>query len=170
MVARTWQLQALKLRGCSMTCRYYIGLDPGKSTGYAVWDSEKKEFLTIETLTFWKAVSEVESLNNYRMIETGGKEWVSVVIEDPAQNKPTFFRPGTTQRQMQKISQNVGANKEHGRLLIERFESLGLQVKRVRPSNKTQTKLTAATFKRITGYSGRTSEHGRDAAMLVFGM
>ena len=152
-----------------MTCRYYIGLDPGKSTGYAVWDSEKKEFLTIETLTFWKAVSEVESLNNYRMIETGGKEWVSVVIEDPAQNKPTFFRPGTTQRQMQKISQNVGANKEHGRLLIERFESLGLQVKRVRPSNKTQTKLTAATFKRITGYSGRTSGHGRDAAMLVFG-
>jgi len=31
------------------------------------------------------------------------------------------------------------------------------------------TKLTADQFKRITGWHGRTNEHGRDAAMLVFG-
>ena len=179
-----------------MTCRYYIGLDPGKSTGYAVWDSEKKEFECIETLTFWEAVQRVEY---YRHDDFHYDHNHEIVIEDPAQNKPTFFRPGTTQRQMYKISQNVGANKEHGRLLIERFESLGLQVDAVKPKGNDQEKLNrvlnhkygnnpiparelsaikktlkdtknnAANFKFITGYSGRTSEHGRDAAMLVFG-
>ena len=31
-------------------------------------------------------------------------------------------------------------------------------------------KLDAAAFKRLTSWQGRTSEHGRDAAMLVWGI
>lgn len=31
-------------------------------------------------------------------------------------------------------------------------------------------KLDSAAFKRLTGWQGRTSEHGRDAAMLVWGV
>jgi hypothetical protein len=38
----------------------------------------------------------------------------------------------------------------------------------VAPKNNA-TKLTAEQFRRITGYEGKTNEHGRDAAMLVYG-
>ena len=39
----------------------------------------------------------------------------------------------------------------------------------VAPS-RNSTKLSAEVFKRLTGWQGRTSEHSRDAAMLVFKM
>ena len=39
----------------------------------------------------------------------------------------------------------------------------------IAPKNNS-TKLSAESFKKITGYSGRTNEHTRDAAMLVFGI
>jgi hypothetical protein len=32
------------------------------------------------------------------------------------------------------------------------------------------TKMKAEYFRQLTGYKGKTSEHGRDAAMLVYGM
>lgn len=34
---------------------------------------------------------------------------------------------------------------------------------------RNRTKLSAGAFARLTGWKGRTNEHGRDAAMLVFG-
>lgn len=144
-----------------MKPRYYIGVDPGRKTGYALWDSEKRKLVEIYTWTFWRLFDYVHPRFN--------PDNTAIVIEDPSQNRPTFYREGATRREMEKISQNVGANKEHAILLIERFESLGFEVLRVRPSKKTQTKLTAKAFERITGYSERTSEHARDAAMLVYG-
>jgi predicted ATPase len=38
----------------------------------------------------------------------------------------------------------------------------------VSPKNN-KTKLTAEQFKRITKWEGRSNEHGRDAAMLIYG-
>ncbi len=38
------------------------------------------------------------------------------------------------------------------------------------PPRAGATKWTADTFRRITGYTGRTSNHARDAALLVYGM
>lgn len=47
----------------------------------------------------------------------------------------------------------------------------GIKLYHVRPSSRRKNvdlKLTAKAFKRITGYEGRTNEHERDAAMLVY--
>ena len=44
----------------------------------------------------------------------------------------------------------------------------GIKYEMVAP-HQGATKWTADTFARITGYTGRTSNHGRDAAVLVFG-
>ena len=47
----------------------------------------------------------------------------------------------------------------------------GFEVKKVRPSSRRKgidLKLSAEKFKRITGYTGTSNEHERDAAMLVF--
>ena len=45
---------------------------------------------------------------------------------------------------------------------------VGVPFKPVSPQSK-GAKLNAQQFARLTGWTGRTSEHGRDAGMLVFG-
>jgi len=136
----------------------FIGIDAGKKTGCAVWCSDKQQFDVIKTTTFWDLFYDI------------GPVVVSnpacFVIEDPTLNKPTFFR-NTNHKGMQRISRNVGANAREATLLIERFESMGLTVLRVRPQD---SKKNAKAFQQITGYTGRCSQHARDAAMLVFHM
>ena len=58
--------------------------------------------------------------------------------------------------------------------LVARFEAeflgeLGAPYKSISPHGKGR-KLTAPEFARLTGWKARTNNHGRDAAMLVFGM
>ena len=54
----------------------FIGIDPGRKTGFAVWDSESACFEEVMTTTFWEA-SEIleETVPIY-----------TVVIEDPSLN------------------------------------------------------------------------------------
>lgn len=47
-------------------------------------------------------------------------------------------------------------------------EELGIECRKIAPKHNT-TKLTASQFKVLTNWQGRTSDHARDAAMLVFG-
>lgn len=141
----------------------FIGIDPGKKTGFAVWDSKEGCFEEVMTTTFWE-VSEIleETVPVY-----------TVVIEDPSLNRPIFLRKlkGETSqgynRRMYKIAKNVGQNIEQAKLLVERAENLGYTVIKVRPQS---SKKDAKSFKQITGYEGRCSQHARDAAMLVFQM
>lgn len=151
-----------------MKTRFYIGIDPGKKTGYAVWDSEEKEFVTIGTITFWKVVVEVDKMLNYEEYYHDIGNNLTVVVEMPGRFLYARHRNVNHKTELN-IAHKSGGTYREAELLIERFESLGLRVIAVRPSKKSQTKLTAETFKRLTGYTARTSEHGRDAAMLVFG-
>ena len=52
-------------------------------------------------------------------------------------------------------------------LVTAGLERQGYRVCRVRPRSR---KLSADVFRRLTRYQGRTSQHARDAAMLVFGL
>ena len=46
----------------------------------------------------------------------------------------------------------------------------GIDFELVNPKHqKGATKKTADEFKQLTGWQGRANEHGRDAAMLIFG-
>ncbi len=142
------------------TPRYFIGLDAGRRTGLATWDAER--FAVLTTTTFWEAIA---------LVETYPAGEVVVVIEDPAQNRPTFAHgtPRTLQaaRRREKISRDVGRNQREARLLAD---GLGRKGYRVRPTRPRSSKLDEAQFKRLTRYQGRTSQHGRDAGMLVFGL
>ncbi|MBT4401559.1 MAG: hypothetical protein HN590_16115 [Calditrichaeota bacterium] len=140
-----------------------IGIDPGINTGYTELENGKIVF--IKTLTFWTAVKRLEILAALSQKE---KNQLQVFIEDPGLIKPTFPRD-VNQAVKQKISQDVGRNKRDAQLLIELCEQKGIPVTRVRPSSRTMTKLPADKFKMITKYTGRTSEHARDACMLVWG-
>lgn len=140
----------------------YIGIDPGVKTGFAVWDSESRSYVRIDTLDFWGTYDGV--IYEYYPSDA----LPVIVIEDPSQNRPTFDKGERGARRREKISQNVGANKREGQLLADRFESLGFEVRRVRPAKGTGSKMNAPAFSRLTGFTGRTSQHGRDAAMLVY--
>ena len=145
------------------TPRYFIGLDPGQATGLAVWDPAREVFArSLLTTTFWEA---------YELIRTYDPRTVLIVLEDPSQNRPTFHhnlpQSERAYRQRERLSRNVGSNMREALLLAEGLERQGYRVRRVRPRS---SKLSADVFKKVTRYQGRTSEHARDAAMLVFGL
>lgn len=143
--------------------RYYIGIDGGTNTGFAVWDKKERRFEVIKTLDFWRVY---EYINKYYPAEH-----TQIVIEDPSQNKPVFVRryDPKSVRESLKIAQDVGGVKRETEKMIEGLERKEYKVQRVRPMKGSMTKLTADYFRRITKYEGSTSEHARDAAMLVFG-
>lgn len=134
----------------------YIGIDPGKHTGVAVWDRQGRYFTDVITLDFFGALNFLKHYN---------PTYTQIVIEDATQNKPTFRRKGQRVGVADRMAQNVGSVKRDTQLLIEWCERHGFTVRKVKPD---QSKLNAAAFKRTTKYIGRTSQHARDAAMLVY--
>lgn len=145
--------------------KIYIGVDPGVKTGFAILNGLE---LTLHTLSFWDAIKMIESKTNdlyfFRFLYD-----LIVVIEDVTQNKPTFNR-NLNYRSNSKVSQNVGQNKRDCQLIIEWCEMNGIEVIKKRPTKNSMTKLNAEVFNKITGYNGKSSQHSRDAAMLIFGM
>jgi hypothetical protein len=130
----------------------YVGIDPGTSTGLAVWDAQQKEFYLLTTATITEAMKAVLGLR---------ERVAAIYIEDARQR--TWF--GNSGRERLKGAGSV----ERDCSIWQQFcteEDLPFYL--VHPKNN-RTKLEAPQFKKLTGYAGRTSVHCRDAAMLVFG-
>ena len=140
----------------------FLGLDPGRKTGFAIYCPEEERIVRLDTTTFWDAYERVIAIPREQLV---------VVIEDPSQNPSTFEHglPRSTKalRRRERLSRDVGANMREAGLLIEGIQRKGYRVHRARPRSG---KLKEAAFNRITGYRGRSSQHARDAAMLVFGL
>ena len=130
-----------------------VGIDTGVRTGIAVWDTELQGFTSIETMTATRAMDKVRSLH-------GGAEPVMVYIED-ARQRSWFGTSGPEKWQ------GVGSIKRDASMWEGFCKENGIVYKMVKPGKKI-TKLKAKQFKRICGWTGRTSEHARDAAMIVF--
>ena len=126
-----------------------IGIDPGKSTGYAEWDRVSKQFKTVLTLDFWSVYERVLA-----------HEADSVIVCIEVSRTKASFRKDTQHT----TSVNVGMSYRESHLLAEGLERKGYRVERIHPEGK----LNEAQFKSRTGYQGRTSNHARDAAMLCF--
>jgi hypothetical protein len=141
-----------------MAARVCIGIDPDR--GLAVWDRREKRLVQVKTTTFWGIAGVLACAGAW----DGGAE---VHIEAPHLNRPVWIR---AERGASRIAQNVGENKAKAKLLIEYCDILGLMCFESRPTRRSMTKLSAEQFGQITGWKGQTSEHGRDAGMLVFGL
>ncbi|MGL5895278.1 MAG: hypothetical protein ACRCZM_11810 [Bacteroidales bacterium] len=133
-----------------------IGIDPGVKTGLAVWDKKRKRLVAIETVTITKAIDWVREL-----ITIHGLDNVHVRFEDA--RKRTWFGSKSSE-----VLQGVGSVKRDSSIWEELLTGLNASWEAVPPKDN-MTKTTKEGFLAITGYSGRTSEHARDAAMLVFG-
>ena len=139
-----------------MPAAMIVGIDPGVRTGFAIWSRAERRLTAVETLGITQAMTRV------RMMADAGSLH-SVRFEDARLRK--WF--GTRGRE---ALQGAGSVKRDCSIWQEFLQGLvGVPFLPVSPQGK-GAKLDATAFARLTGWQGRTSEHGRDAALLVFGL
>lgn len=140
---------------------FIIGIDPGTETGLAAVAADDSG-----------AVLHVGSdgpLGAVRTLETwaASGRLVGAYIED-ARGLPIYARHGGANRgQRDRIARGVGAVDLLTGLYAELLGALGVPVALVEPVRA--AKWDRATAERVTGYAGRSNEHGRDALRHVFG-
>ena len=141
-----------------------IGIDTGVHTGFAVaFDHGEGGVLQkVECHSITQAMQNVlEYEDEYELKD------LMLYIEDP--RKRTWFG-GADARQARSgagIREGVGSVKRDAQIWGDWCTEQGLNFKMIHPAANA-TKKKAVDFKRRTGWTGRTNEHARDAAMLVF--
>lgn len=139
-----------------MTRKLIAAIDPGVHTGVAVWDKVDRRLTLVTSMGIIEAMQTVRVMWEFGSLH-------SVVFED-ARLRRWFGEKG------REALMGAGSIRRDCSIWPEFLGTLsGLPYKAVSPQNKGR-KLDASAFKRLTGWDGRTNEHGRDAAMLIFGI
>lgn len=136
----------------------WIGIDTGVNTGVAMWNEGAFRF--IKTMQLHQALAYV-----HYTFDINDRKGVTVVFEDARLRK--WYGTYTAKQDRDKL-QGAGSVKRDCKIWEEALCDWGIPFVRLAPKNNL-TKLSAEQFQRITGWKGKTNEHGRDAAMLVFG-
>ena len=138
----------------------YVGIDPGEHTGLAVWNSEEHYFVDIYTCKLHEA-----QVRLYDIWRLSNRKDMFVVFEDARQRR---WIPDThnIRREMGR-RQGAGSIKRDCQIWEEFLTDFGIPFEARKPQAG-GTKWSADFFKKVTGYTGRCSEHARDAALLVF--
>jgi len=143
----------------------YIGIDPDiEASGIAHWDTETSTFDYIKNMSFWDIMDVLEIMNmtkTYEVID------FTVIIEAGwLISKSNWHGKGYQSKSVgEKIAKNVGSNHQIGILIAEYCERYGIAYELKKPLGKVKSDY----FKKITGYTKRTNQDQRDAAMLVYG-
>jgi hypothetical protein len=132
-----------------------IGIDPGVNTGISCWHKAEKRLLWVEC----HPAVEAEILV-LKMAAEGRNIWVR--FED-ARMRKWFGNAGREQLQ------GAGSIKRDCQRWEEFLTYHNIPFEKVAPKNN-RTKMTAAEFKMLTGWQGKTNEHGRDSASLIIGL
>jgi hypothetical protein len=138
---------------------YILGVDPGTKTGFAVYDKEGKELTIVCTLQIHEAFDAVRKIN---AVAKNCSFKIFVRVEDARKRK--WFGNGANAKQ-----QGAGAIKIQCKQWEEFLKAESISYQMVAPA-QIKTKMDAKKFKMITGWTSRTSNHGRDAAMMVYGL
>lgn len=139
--------------------KLFIGIDPDtKKNGVAFWYQQTKK-LELENRTFFELFDILKE----------SKKWfnITVVIDAGWLNKTNFHVTGTNKRVNGQIGERVGANHETGKKIAEMCVYLSVEYVLHKPI---KSKVDKVLFEKITGYTGRTNQETRDAAMLVYNM
>ena len=137
----------------------HIGIDPGTHTGLAVWDSGQGKFLLLETLPIHKAL---DLISKWQQECKDRDVAMDVTFEDARQR--TWFGKGNVSAK----AQGAGSVKRDCSIWEDFCKDYGIPYW-AKPPVKGATKVSADYFKMVSHWQGRTSEHSRDAAMLVIG-
>lgn len=135
----------------------WIGIDTGTHTGFAIW--EKGYFTELATLALWDALDRVKKMHD------NGDD-ITVVFEDARKRK--WIPKSRDLSQMKGRCQGAGSVKRDASIWEEFCKDNGIPYIAQAPG-KGMTKWSAEAFGSITGCTRKTSDHARDAALLVFG-
>lgn len=135
----------------SIAPRYVIGIDPGTSTGIAVFDTIQGKFTRIDTMGIVRAMYEVGTLRSIMPADT-----ILLLVEDPRRIG------GAPER-----AQGAGSIKRDANIWQEFAKVYQVKVRFVRPTRASITKATVEQLRNMCGWVGRTTNHARDAAFLV---
>lgn len=136
----------------------HIGIDPGTHTGFAI--SKNGKLIEVCTLSIHEAMDRVRDLH--------AKGPITVHFED-ARLRRWFGKMDAQQAKYgAAVREGAGAAKRDAAIWADFLAYLGCPYRNVKPSAGS-TKNSAEQFARITGWTARTNEHGRDAALLVYG-
>lgn len=136
--------------------RLMVGIDPGVHTGFAIWHLSEQRFTDVRTTGIVDAMRLIHLMRDVGSLH-------SVRFEDARLRK--WF--GTKGRE---ALQGAGSIKRDCSIWQEFMDSMdGVPYLPVSPLEK-GLKLNAKEFARMTKWEGRTSQHARDAAMLIYGV
>ena len=144
----------------------FIGIDPDvDKSGFAFLNKETKE-LTLESVSFPML------LNRLVQAKAGG-EPVQVIVEAGWLNQGNWhIRWGDNKGQAAKKGYQVGRNHEAGMKIVEVAKFFGFDVVEQRPLRKCwkgkDGKITAEELAAFTGYTSRSNQDARDAALLCW--
>lgn len=138
-----------------MSKKVSIGIDPGRNTGFAVFNHERRG-LNLRTYKIHEAFLEIVKMLQFFDVD--------VVIENP--NLWTRFRDS---KEAGARLQGAGSVKRDYSAWVDFLEGFNIPYKSLRP-DKTRNSIATDInlFQKITGYTGRCSQHARVAAMLVW--
>lgn len=142
----------------------YIGIDTGVNTGIAIWDNRKRSLEMVTSMPIHKAMDEVR---HWKKVAEGMGTKLIVRVEDPRQ-RVWFGTERMSREDERKRLQGVGSVKRDASIWDAFLKDSGIIYEMVEPKMNT-TKISHDGFVRMTGWSKRTNEHSRDAAMLVYG-
>ena len=137
--------------------KYIIGIDPGKKTGFAIFNIFEKRITSASTQTFWDVYYYLHEISII-----GRTDEYIINIEVPNSNHN--WQKNKDGSKNIKADKGVGAICRESEILAKGIENLEFQVNRIHPRGK----LNASQVKKITGYNGRTNPHVRDAIMLCW--
>jgi hypothetical protein len=130
-----------------------IGIDTGVETGFATYQRSTKRLGLVQTLKIHEAMAIIRQ-------HVDLDDRIFVRVEDP--------RQATFGRKLEGFKlRGAGSVMRDAKIWEDYLTDLQVPFEMVRP-RKSLTKLSAQVFGQITGYWQPTSEHGRDAAMLVY--
>ncbi len=130
-----------------------VGIDPGIKSGYAALNKSTHKLIEVQTLKLFELF---EALNSCP------KDRTTVYIENPNTYIPFGGKKIAAQQQ------GAGAVKQTFKHIIEFLEDRKLKYITTKLQG-TLKKKKADWFKEQTGWEGSTNEHGRDAALLIWG-
>lgn len=139
-----------------------IGIDCGKHTGMAIWNTKTQAFEKVVTTQIHDALRVV--------YKYASGDWpcdgLRVYFEDARQR--TWLPKEASWGEVKGRAMLSGYVKRDAVIWQDALTDWGVPFEAVKPQQG-MTKWTAETFAAITGWKGRTSNHARDAALLVFG-
>ena len=137
----------------------YIGIDPGTHTGVAVKRGD--EYISLLTTSIHKAL---DIVSQYADGCRARGEELFIVFEDARQ----AHYHGRAMHSSARL-QGAGSVKRDCSIWEDFCLDKGIQFRATPPMYK-YTKLTPESFRMMTGWDKPSSNHSRDAAMLIIGL